>query len=336
MALGLSMNGRWSFFAVASLMACATTTSRDVKVASSEAIPDPRPETPEPTAASPSPAVWPDRSELFIAMTSERILELRAFGVAGLEPFTYVIANDIQQTLYNPELQLFWFHETDRLWVIDLRTVGSGVVKPELIASHLPRIDKLYISRGGRTFQAPGQVGDESSEFWLHWDEHPYLEGGDSEARIDGLDGAAWLSRERARPARAAPAWAEFAHDAPHAPLPAARAQCTDKRQCGAALPFGNRGWQLVISGDEYGDFEHHFCLLYDPAKQVFATPPEAKTWADATTLESAGCGPYFFNERNDAYFASDVICHTAGDCAALDDAGAEGWIMPGVGVGAL
>lgn len=314
-----------------SLMACAAA-SPEAKVAGVSQLPAP---TSAVTAASPLPD-WPARDDLFIALTSMHVLELRAFGPHGLEPFSHVIASDIQETLYNPELGLFWFLDTNRLWVIDLRSVGAGTIEPILIASNVPEVDTLYIVAAGRSFQAPWPAGDESIDLWLHWDEPPYLQGGKRRDRIDELEGVEWLARERSRPASGAPAWTDFAKQAPLAPLPAARAQCTDEEQCVAALPFGDRGWQLVLAGDELGDFEHHFCLLYDPARNAFATPPDAKTWGDALTLASAGCGPFFFNARNDAYFDSDVLCHTAGGCVSLDDASAEGRVVPGVGVGAI
>jgi hypothetical protein len=332
------MSSGWAYFVAASFMACTTAPSRDVKVVSPEGTSAPSAEAPEPTSA-PSAAAWPDRSELFIVLTDQRDLELRAFGTAGLKPFKHVIGGDVQQTVYNPELGLFWFLDAERLWVLDLYEVGAGVAKPVLIASHLPAAAKLYILKDA-TFQSPGQVGEGSMEMELHWDEEPSItatvSGEEGKQEFHHLDGSAWLSQERSRAPRSAPAWIEFAERGPHAPLPVARARCTDKRQCGAALPFGDRGWQLVISGDEYGDFEHHFCLLYDPATRLFATPPRAAAWADATALESAGCGPYFFNERNDAYFDFEVICRTSGVCAPLDDASAEGWVVPGVGVGAI
>jgi hypothetical protein len=244
-----------------------------------------------------------------------------------------VVANDVQQVLYNPELSLFWFMNSGRLWALDLKSVGNGVASPVLVASGLGQYPKLSVQRAGQHFTGPGQSQDDWQGLLLHWEVEPFITGGEAEGRIDGLDGRAWLAGERSRPVRAEPAWAEFDVHGPHAPLPSARAECDETEICGAALPFGE-SWQLVVAGDQSGDFEHHFCLLYDPTARAFATPPSAATWGDAAKLESGSCGPYFFNTSNDAYFHSSTVCRVGGPCVELDDAYAEGWVVPGAGVG--
>jgi hypothetical protein len=204
-----------------------------------------------------------------------------------------------------------------------------------LIASHLPQHAKLSVARRGKHVEGPGRVSEEWMELVLHWEEEPWIDGGEGEGRLDQLDGATWLGRERQRPAREVPPWTQFEGDGPHVALPPGVAQCDDARLCGAALPFGALGWQLVVAKNDetHGDFSHNGCLLYDPDQEAFARPPEASEWAKVVDTPLTTCGPYRFNAKGDAFLVADKVCRVGGGCTSLESFG-SGWLVPGATVG--
>jgi len=151
---------------------------------------------------------WPERSQLFITKSPEGELALRAWGSSGLTPFRQVLAVDSRATLYDAELELLWFGDAGaRLWVLDLRELPASR-SPVLIASHLPEHAKLSVMHGERYVEGPGQVGEEWMELVVHWQQQAWIDGGEGDGRLDGLDGQAWLERER--PVRGVPAWTRF------------------------------------------------------------------------------------------------------------------------------
>jgi len=336
MALGLSLT-RARVWCAAAGLGCSAGVAREVNVVapsvSAAAQPDEPSSAPRPSEGAQG---WPERSDLFIAKKSGGQLTLRAFGAAGLAPFVHVLASDIRATLYDAELELLWFGDAEaRLWVIDLRELGPGSAAPVLIASQLPQHAKLSVAREGRYVEGTGQVGEEWMELVLHWEQEPWLDGGEGEGRLDHLEGQAWLGRERLRSPREVPAATAFEGEGPHVALPASIAQCDDARLCGAALPFGARTWQLVVAKNDetHGDFSHNGCLLYDPEKNAFARPPEASEWAKVVDTQLSTCGPYRFNAKGDAFLVSDKACRLGGGCASLESFG-SGWLVPGATVG--
>jgi hypothetical protein len=336
MALGLSLT-RARLWCAAAALGCSAGAAQELNVVAPSASAVAKPEEPDsPRLPSDGAQGWPERSELFIAKKSGAQLTLRAFGAAGLTPFAHVLANDIRATLYDAELELLWFGDADaRLWVIDLRDLGPGSPAPVLIASHLPQHAKLSVARAGRYVEGAGQVGEEWMELVLHWEQEPWIDGGEGEGRLDSLDGHAWLERERRRSSREVPAPTPFEAEGPHVALPPSIAQCDDARLCGAALPFGALTWQLVVAKNDetHGDFSHNGCLLYDPEKNAFARPPEASEWAKVVDTQLSTCGPYRFNAKGDAFLVSDKVCRLGGGCASLESFG-SGWLAPGATVG--
>jgi hypothetical protein len=335
MALGLSLI-RAGVCCAAVCLGCSGG-AREVKVVSpAESAVLKADEADAAPRASGRAQVWPHRNDLFIAKKSGGELTLRAFGSSGLTPFAHVVASDIRATLYDAELELLWFSDGEaRLWLVDLREVGSSSLEPVLIASHLPQHAKLSVERRGKSVEGPGQVGEESLELVVHWEREPWIDGGESEARIERLDGRRWLEREAQRRLREVPGWAQFDGEGPHVALPDGVAQCDDARLCGAALPFGKLGWQLVVAKNDetHGDFAHNGCLLYDPDKAVFARPPEASEWAKVVDTELVTCGPYQFNAEGDAYLVADKVCRIGRGCSSLESFG-NGWLVPGATVG--
>jgi hypothetical protein len=275
----------------------------------------------------------PRRSDSFFATTLDGSLVVQAFSSTGLASFEQVLAREVQHVLHNPELGLFWYSDATRLWVIDIQNPEVNAWQPVLIASGLPLGDRLRVERKGTHYTGPGRISDETMELVLHWDSSPWIEGGEGGGRLANLDGEAWLARERARPARAVVA-TDFTRTEDRVTLPADWAGCQPPGACGAALPFGPRGWELVVTNeDASGDFLAHECLLHDPASGTFATPPGAPRWAGPMGMAPGPCGPYRFNQQGDVFLVADTVCRLGSACVTLEGRG-RGWIEPGAVVG--
>lgn len=297
------------------------------------APPSPSPSAPAP-AAEATNAALPARADLLLVRSENRIL-LRAFAEPGLARFEQVLASDVLEQLYDPELELLWFSDmSGRLWVRDLRTLDAPAPANVLIASDLPEHQKLSVWVGDRYVEGFGQLGEGSVELSLRWQEEPWFET-DAGDRLGQIDGKAWLASERARAARNVPAWAQPDEAGAHVALPAALARCDNPELCGAARPFGPSGWQLVITktDETHGDFSHYGCLLYDPARQAFTRPEDTRSWAPASDAELDTCGPYQFNAGGNTFLASSRVCRLGADCISLE-ASAIGWLAPGATVG--
>jgi len=271
---------------------------------------------------------------LFFATTLDGELVLWEFTTRGVAPFNQLLAREVQNVLYTPELELFWYSDATRLWVIDTRNLDVSTWQPVLIASNLPQNDRLHVERSGSHYTGPGRISDETMELDLHWEARPWIGGGADGQRLENLDGAAWLTRERARPARAVPV-SDFTRAGHRVTLPPDWTGCKGPDgTCAAALPFGPRGWELVVTNEDFGgDFLEHECLVHDPATHTFATPPDGKKWAAPREVPPGPCGPYLFNHGNDAFLVSDVVCSVGGACTQLEGTG-KGWLDPGGIVG--
>lgn len=313
-------------------LACAAVPPPEGRVGVSGATDAPATEVPSEEGRNPA-AASPKRSQLFFAWTLEGELWLKAFSAGGVVPFEQRLARDVQHVLHNPELELIWYSDAERLWVIDTRSHDVADWQPVLIASHLPQGDRLHVERGGSHYVAPGRISDETLELVLHWDAEPWIEAGGDASRLDGLDGRAWLERERARPPRPAAAL-QFAPADKRSPLPADWAGCRQPGICGAALPFGPRGWELVVTNEDLGgDFLEHECRLHDPATALFSAPLDGQKWAAPDGVAAGPCGPYLFNSEKNAFLVEDVVCSVGGTCTTLDGRG-RGWLEPGGAVG--
>jgi len=325
----------WAVSALSAAIGCAARPPQPVQAPAPASLPAPLAEPARPTAPA---AAWPARSESLLAKADDRLL-LRAFGQAGLASFEYVIASDVLELLYDAELELVWFSDMGgRLWVNDLRALAAsspaGAPANVLIASDLPEHQKLSVWVGDRYVEGVGQLGEGSVELAFRWEDDARFET-DAGERLGHIEGSAWLKRERSRPARSVPAWQQPDEAGPHIELPAGIAQCDNPELCGAARPFGTGGWQLVITktDETSGDFSHYGCLLHDPARRTFARPPETRTWAPTADTDLDTCGPYRFNQTNDAFLVGDHVCRIGSECVALEGS-AIGWLEPGAVVG--
>jgi hypothetical protein len=309
-------------------LGCAAVPPRDVRPVVSEASRAPA----SAARSTPSPAL-PKRSELFFATTLDGELVLRAVSPTGVAPFSQLLARDVRGVLYNPELELFWYNDATRLWVIDTH-LDVGAWQPVLIASNLPQNDRLHVVRGATHYTGPGRISDEAMELELHWDAAPWIEGGEDGERLENLDGRAWLTRERERPVRSV-SKADFLRAERRVKLPSDWTGCQGPDgTCAAALTFGARGWELVVTNEDLGgDFLEHECRVHDPLTDTFASPPDGEKWAALSDVAPGPCGPYLFNHDNDAFLVSDVVCGIGSGCSALEGKG-RGWLEPGRIVG--
>jgi hypothetical protein len=319
---------------VAGSFACAQAP-QEARVAAPETqqagVAPPRPGAPTAEAMAGAAAGSPARSELFLVRSGDMALELRAFGAHGIQPFVRVLAEHVTNVLSNPELELVWYKVDDRLWVIDTRGLPDGPAEPVLIASGVPVVGDLSVERDGERFSEPDDPGD-AEDLRLHWDDEAWLDGGQARRRFPARDGQAWLARERRRPLRAVPRLQRFEANGLHVELPPGRAQCDDAQICGAALPFGPRGWRLLVANEsEDGDYPEYGCLLHDPKARAFSTPPEGRPWGPAADTTSGSCGPFPFDSSGATYLASDLVCRVGEVCTSLGEGVAIAWLEPGV-----
>jgi hypothetical protein len=283
-------------------------------------------------AVAPAPAEdTPARNQLFLVESRGELL-LRAIGSA----FELRLASNAQHVLYDSAFELVWFSDERRLWVIDLRGPGLPPLVPVLIASHVPHHVELHVYRGGTDFVEPEDACDLAPLLELRWEKEPWIEG-ERGQRLTELDGRSWLARERLRAARTVDEarWFGLDPSQQHVALPVTRAHCQDAERCGAALPFGQRHWDLVLTDQSEGaDCWHFGCLVRDSETGAFGTPPQPGSWGPPDEMPSGPCGPYRFNADGSAFLVKDVACTTAGSCQPLDGWGI-GWLTPGEVVGA-
>ena len=250
-------------------------------------------------------------------------------------PAVRVLAGAAQGALYDQRMELVWFDTSDRLWVLDLRTPALA---PVLIAEQVPFPSQLHVVRN------PGQRGEpragceQAPALQLNWSAHPSLDAGPGLAANTAAprltpEGTSWLVRELGRAERPVADPLRFSRPAPGVSLPESARSC-EAPTCGATLPFGPRGWQLVLveAGMRAG-CSRYACLLRDVKTGSYATPPEADHFGTAPGVEPGPCGPYLFNQDGTSFLVGDVAC-TPKRCQKLQGQ-ALGWIVPGVTLGA-
>jgi hypothetical protein len=309
-------------------LACSALPARPVPV--TNAAPQASPASAEQSLGVPAAAEsWPDEGRLFLVTNARAELELRAEG----SDFVRRLAANAQHVLYDPELELVWFSDDQRLWVIDLRHPAPATVAPVPIAGPLPPHVEIHIDRGGTHRVEPTDACDVAPILVLHWESEPWIEDDEGQPSTP-LEGRAWLAREGARVARSVGA-ERWLHPADaHLPLPPARARCEDPEWCGAAQPFAASGWQLVLAEQSEGaDCWQFGCLLFDSANGTFGTPPRPSQWGPAEDTPVGPCGPYRFDAAGSAFLIGDLLCAAGGSCQPLGGS-SIGWLTPGATLG--
>lgn len=234
---------------------------------------------------------------------------------------------------------LVWLTGDGKLGVVDLRAPEPALVP---IATGLPP-DVPFRVRREKLRKAPAYAvgsaqGREDDWVELVWGARPAVRMEtlgiwEDEGPKPALQlvGAAWLKEQRERPARPArgdaPAPASFDETARVAP-PATLASCEEPTLCGRSAPFGARGWRLVLTSHECGDFCYIGCLLWDPAAKRWAVPDERLDWVEGPA-NTGSCGPYLFDPAATRWAIGEALCAATGDCRPLGGR-AVGWLPPG------
>jgi hypothetical protein len=259
----------------------------------------------------------------FLVETRTGQLVLRSVGTGAQQ----VLAN-AQRSLYDERLELVWFNDGERLWVLDLRSLAAP---PVLIAEHVPPHAEFHVAR--ERLLEPADGCDTVPVLRLNWTSKPTLEAWYAAAPPLAAAGAAWLVAQLSRPARTLAEQQTFGAARAEPTGLGAAARCEAPFVCGSSLPFGNGGQLVLVEASVGADCWHFGCLLRDDTG-VFATPPEAKHWGPAAAVQPGSCGPYRFNLQGTAFLVGELVCATGGSCQALS-ARTLGWLEPGLIVGA-
>ena len=70
-------------------------------------------------------------------------------------------------------------------------------------------------------------------------------------------------------------------------------------------------------------------CLLHDPKKQQFASPPRATAWGAPEATKPGPCGPYMFDRAGGAFLVQDKLCVAGAACKPFEGR-ALGWLSTG------
>jgi hypothetical protein len=312
------------------LLACHTATSLPTQVTppTTPAPHTPPGESPAPTDASveesPAASGASLSGDRFLVETRAGQLVLRSVGSSAQQ-----VLADAQRSLYDERLELVWFNDGERLWVLDLRSLAAP---PVLIAAHVPPHAEFHVVR--ERLLEPADGCDTVPVLRLNWSSKPTLEAWYAAAPPLAPAGAAWLVAQLSRPARTLAEQQTFGSTPAESKGSGAPARCEAPFVCGSSLPFGNAGRQLVLVEAGVGaDCWHFGCLLRDDTGAL-ATPPEAKQWTSGAAVPPGSCGPYRFNQQGTAFLVGELLCAMGGSCQALS-ARTLGWLEPGSSVGA-
>jgi hypothetical protein len=216
-----------------------------------------------------------------------------------------------------------------QLQVLDLDRLDQP---PVAIAEGLPNVDRLEIT--GPQDSVETEDGCDLASIELDWSAKPKIA-----CVLDPTPGlrvtnAAWLGAQRKRALRVQAKRMDFEDAGRKTRLPAKLLSCEVEESCGATLPLGATGLELVLVRQEAGgDCVHVGCLLRDPKSKLFATPPHAVSWGPANKTRPGACGPFMFDRAQKSYLVGSQLCAADSGCKPLPGP-ALGWIEPGDTVG--
>jgi hypothetical protein len=243
---------------------------------------------------------------------------------------TRVLIAHADLVLYDPALELVWYTDGDRLLVFDLRAPHTPAVA---IFNGMAEVSQLTVTRGDHTVFSPEEC--DSPFAVLEWSADSKLKFVLAQpAGTAQLVGQAWLRAQLERQPRKISSRAAFTEA--RIKLPRKVLACDDAELCGTTVPFGARGWQLVlVSQQEGGDCGNRGCILHDPAAKQFAAPLAATTWGSAAQAARGPCGLYNFDAAQSAFLVGRMLCPDDATCQELGGQ-ALGWLQPGARVGDL
>ena len=239
-----------------------------------------------------------------------------------------VLANDAGDALYHPALELVWYVRDEVLHVIDLRTPDFASVR--IARGVTSDLGDLKVDHPNGSASDNDLCDVEYST--LRFGEPPVFDVFD-ENLAPVFENADWLVQQLHRPARELPQSPDFSSDKRRR-VPRRKGACdVEPEECGASVPFGERGTELVVVGNAQGDCYHRYCLLYDATKKLFSVPPQGEVWSAAAKLEAPECEAYRFASDGRTFFTYSQLC--VPDAPCVDVSGAVlGWRVPGVVVG--
>jgi hypothetical protein len=241
-----------------------------------------------------------------------------------------VLAKDAWNVLYHPSLELVWYTQDDALHVIDLRT-------PDFAAIRIAR--GVAGEMGQLRIEHPNGSASENEScevdfFKLRFGEPPVFEMIDENQEPPVFENASWLVQQLHRQARPLPESSFFSSEKKRHIAGRKKKDCqVSLEECGAYLPLGARGTELVVVGNAQGDCYHRYCLLYDPAKKLYSTPPTGEAWSAAAKIEAPECEVYRFATDNLTFFTYSQLCVPGVPCVHVSGV-LLGWRVPGVVVG--
>lgn len=240
-----------------------------------------------------------------------------------------VLADNAWNVLYHPSLELIWYVRDEALHVIDLRTPDFTSIR--IATGFTSDMGDLKVEHPNGSASDNDLCDVELTR--LSFGEPPVFELIDENMTPPVFENAAWLVQQQKRPARELPASRTFSSEKKRHVRGRKRECQVNPEECGATLPLGARGTELVVVGNEQGDCYHRYCLLYDPVKKLYSTPPNGAVWSAPAKLEAPECELYKFAADDLTFFTYSQLCIPGESC--VDVSGAVlGWRVPGGIVG--
>jgi hypothetical protein len=248
-------------------------------------------------------------------------VQLLAFGEGGVRVGdATIVSTPVDAAAYDPALDLVWWVGGGKLEVSDLRAPAS---KPVVIARGMPEgafaiagassaqyaVDDatapypvLRIAGGKGTIAAAGPSTAGASE----------VKAAKKAIKKVKIVGAAWLKALAARAVHAVDATAESS--LPSLTLGDGLAACDDDpTRCGSARALAGTRYELVVVADECSDGCVDRCVLYDPVRQLFASPTQTSAAWGAPMLTPDTCSGYAVEPGGARYAIGTELC-TLGD----------------------
>jgi hypothetical protein len=240
-----------------------------------------------------------------------------------------VLANDAGEVLYDPSLELVWYVRDETLHALDLRTPDFSSVR--IARGFTSDMGDLRVEHPNGSASANELCDVEFSV--LRFGKPPVFDVIDDNLKTPVFENAEWMVAQLRRPARKLPESPGFSSDTRRR-LPRRKGACSvDPEECGAYVPFGGLGTELVVFGNEQGDCYHRYCLLYDPAKKLYSTPPAGEVSGTAAKLEAPECEVYRFASDGLTFLTYSQLCVPDAPCVDLSGT-VLGWRVPGIIVG--